>query len=136
MRQILFIIFILISLNGEAQNKTNKIYYKASKIDLLYKKDGDLEIHPWGVNVLITYDKYFKSFTISFTDERNKKNLFKFYYVSILDENDDNNVPFIKMRTENNEFVYVSNRLQINGSLQITQDDMQSVFAIENAKKL
>lgn len=136
MRKILFIIFIFISLNGNAQNNTNKVYYNAPKIDLLLKTGDELDTYPWGINVLITYDKYFKSLSISFTDEQNKKNIFEFYFVKILDDPNDNEEPFIKMRTKNNEIVFVTDRLQINGSLMINQDDKKSVFVIENAKKI
>ncbi len=136
MKKILFTIFILISLKGIAQNESNKVYYRASKIDLLLKTDNDLTEHPWGINVLITYDKYFKSLLITFTDEQNKKNLWEFYFVEVFDEPDDDQEPFIHMRTKNDESVWVTNRLHINGSLQITQDDMKSVFVIANAKKI
>ena len=63
-------------------NNNSKIYYSAQSIILKVKKDETtIAEKPYGSNVTIAYDTFFKSFEIRFTDEKNVKQVIFLYYV-------------------------------------------------------
>lgn len=115
MKKILIALFLLSSLVAKSQNN-DKINYKATSIELILTENNKvIAKKPYGRNVEIVYDKFFKSYYITFYNEKSEYGYFKLFYISEL--NDGNGS--VKMRTEDNSIMYVVDHLKTEGVMMI-----------------
>lgn len=123
MKKIVIILLILSS-NIIISQTSDKITYVAYKIDMLFIKDGiEVSRLPYGKDVTITYDKFWKSYILEFHKE-NSSGFFNLKYVSEIEVDNDIGRVF-KMSTgiNNDEIVYVTDGIENKGLLLIMVND-------------
>lgn len=133
---------ILITLNNAlAQNANNKIEYTARGIYMISNnKSGAEELRkPMGKDVYVSYDIFFKSYSIIYTDENGAGAPFNLSYIK--DENFVKNVKTTKMKDEFGNIFYVSDVMDQIGQLKILipkqySDGSVAWIIVEGAKRL
>ena len=120
MQKIYIILLLTCSLFGYSQTDPDKVHYKAKSAEIVFM-DGDKIVteKPYGKNIDIIYDKFFKSFHITFYNETGTYSAFDLYYIST---NDDPNGS-IRMRTNENSIMHVVNLLDEKGALMLMADE-------------
>lgn len=117
---ILYITFSLVSfiLNGQSSN-SDKIVYNAPGIYIVSKNPAGVELarKPIGRNVMITYDKFFKSYEILYEDEN--ENLVRSYLEYLSEETVDKKVKMIRTRDTHGNIIMVVDLLAEIGKFQM-----------------
>src|SRR5690348_3657422 len=111
MRLTLLSVIILIALSSNAQTDNNKITYKAEGIYFIQvdKKGNEIARKPEGQNVLLVYDKFFKSYDILYDDADGQVSNLKLEYLA--NEQDGS----IKMKDKKDNIYYVVDLLNSIG---------------------
>ncbi len=119
MKKIFLILSIcFFSLASLAQEKKHEISYKSEYMGLgfINSKNEVVNEKPFGRDVKIIYDNFFKSYYIEFYKEDGTYSYYKFYFVS---NNPDKS---LRMRTENNSISNILDTLTKDGTLLIVKD--------------
>ena len=143
MRKLILIIASLFLLNVShtfGQETQTSIDYVASGIYLVFTDKAGVEEarKPMGKNVSISYDKFFKSYTIIYTDENGYATPLSLKYIN--DENYIKNVKTTKMDDKFGNIYYVTDMLEQIGLLKILMSKeypggRNAWFVIEEAKE-
>ena len=115
MKKIIFLTILISPYFIKAQTK-DEFKYKATSIELVLM-DGDkvLSRKPYGRDINITYDKFFKSYYITFYNEESEFGYIKLFYIKELGDASGT----VRMRTEQNDIVNVVDMLKSKGGMVI-----------------
>lgn len=104
-------------MNIYSQSNSNKIYYKAEGITQLFMntKSEILINRPYGNKVNIEFDTFFKSYYITYYNEKGEYTYFRLSFLKDIDGQ-------IRMNDENNVIYNVIDNINKNGSLIIQLD--------------
>ncbi|MGO3183932.1 MAG: hypothetical protein ACTIJ9_13985 [Aequorivita sp.] len=130
----LLLILVTSNLNAQSNDKTE---YEAVSIEMVLARESTVITRkPYGRNVKIIYDKFFRSYYITFYNEESEYGYFNLFYVK--DLNDQNKT--IRMRTKDDSIMFVIDALKTKGNMTIIteerSDGITGYFIITNAVKI
>lgn len=134
MKKIIFL-FLFINFASFSQSANSKVSYTSPSITMIILENGKIinEI-PYGKDVTIIYDTFFKSYEITFYDKENNLSAIKLNYLS--DKSDGTTKTY---DTFNKNYV-VTNKLDKNGVLywlaEKKYENRYVAFVATDAKKL
>jgi hypothetical protein len=117
-----------------AQNQAplkDKIEYKGQSVYTVIlgtTKDGEVKVLdklPMGKNPMLTFDTFFKNWSIAWVNEKNEVQFFDLTYVRQLDNG------LVKMKDEHGNYYTVNNRVDKDGSLVLLPENKSSDYNIE-----
>jgi hypothetical protein len=124
-------IFIFTSIFSFGQSNNDKIRYKGVGFYMHFiAESGEKTTHPYGKEYILTYDKFFKSYTIHYKDENDQMKSLSFKYHS--GEGD-----LTKVEDSYGSFYYVTDFLSTHGKLILIFDrkveGITTALTFENA---
>lgn len=138
MKNIIFAIFtISMTLFASAQSSNNdELKYKGDGIYMTFQDDTGKTVNkvPLGKSPNITFNNFFKTYYLSWTDENGQLGDMKLSYI-MTDENG-----YFKMQDTFGNIFYVANYINSNGKLLLVSDEKANGYTIvtlvEGIKKL
>lgn len=119
-KTFLLIIFSVLSAAIYAQNSTDKLIHKADSMKYVFMDNNNKIVSeiPTGRNIEITYDKFFKSYFITYYSEEGKYCYIEFFYVK-----DNPDGISIRMRDKKNNVFNLIDTLEKHGTLFIQVEE-------------
>ncbi len=127
--------FVLLTSHVSGQNPTKKVTYKGGEMTYLadYWTQDQSDEKPWGNNVSVIYDTFFKSYVIVYSDSKGTRRTLTFEYSSGSGDNtiymsDNFRFQITYVYQDYDKSYYFSFR-------QAPGDNPRAVFNISNLKK-
>lgn len=133
MKKIFIVGALIIFSNVYTQNDNRKVIYTDGVMDMtLIDKDGNEFTKPYGVDVEVIYDSFFKSYKIYFMNELNEYSKFMFTYIR------DNNESSILVKSHTGDLSSLFDLLETKKMLIIANENERymSFFVIEKLKRI
>ena len=131
----IFLLILFFNLSSFSQTNEDKISYSAESIKMVILENGKIiNETPYGKNITIVYDTFFKSYYITFYNDENEFSALKLKFLS---ENSDGTTRTYD--TFNKNYI-VTNNLDENGVLywlaEKKYENRHAAFVVTGAKKL